>query len=68
MPCQTTYEIKEKTQIGLHIHHKMHNCQYTSFLGFAKLEKKKDGPCYHDNHQDQQHENKELECYIDAKW
>jgi hypothetical protein len=26
---------------GLHIHHTMHNCQYTSFLGFAKLEKKK---------------------------
>jgi hypothetical protein len=49
--------IRKKTQIGFYIHHTMHNCQYTSFLGFAKHKKKK--PFYHDNHLDQQHKNKE---------
>jgi hypothetical protein len=39
---QKHMNIREKTQIGLHIHHTMHNCQYTSFLGFAKRRRKID--------------------------
>jgi hypothetical protein len=38
---QATYEHQKEDPDCLHVHHTILNCQYTSFLGFAKKKKKK---------------------------
>jgi hypothetical protein len=36
---QATYEHQKEDPDCLHVHHTILNCQYTSFLGFAKKKK-----------------------------